>query len=555
MAGTAHDTAAPDHEQARPAKRPRSFLARQACENCRLKKTRCDEDVPCGQCQAAGVECRYANRKPTRKEESSSAILSYLRRIELKVNRLAASSSAAPRPSSPPPEWIGTPHAGTGGGEEAPWLNLDYRDFEQNHRPASGTPNDPEVALQADVPSRPVKEPIPFSARQTLSWPTLSDRLPPELTALLHDTGVDYATSLEVARKPYPPPPSSGPGLSAAAMSVSLVKDLGAAYFATFNLANPILDRDFFLRHTLPTAITNGFGYDVESCVVLAAMALGCWGRVAVAEAGLDQGPGQPASDDPLDQFSAHETPGAVLFVELKRRMAFLSGDKSLQSCQCHLLMGDLQDRVPLPKFVKMEVSALQRFEEPNQADAFCHYHFLSQIAHRVLINRIKETIYYSVPGGSYQSLSLEDEFTYQLEQWRHQLPAVIQFEVDSDMPPARYPWDVVVTPWLRARYVVAKWHIGRPFLHQLLSSPVRPSEADLHRCKMILGAALEWEPILRRTRTMTSCLPLKFNLCAQTNMHNPKAYKPDGHYLLLPNGPENLWGELGSAGLPDMAI
>ncbi|KAJ4132399.1 hypothetical protein NW754_015215 [Fusarium falciforme] len=482
----------------------------------------------------SGASCLTHKGGPTySKEESSSAILSYLRRIELKVNRLAASSSAAPRPSSPPPEWIGTPHAGTGGGEEAPWLNLDYRDFEQNHRPASGTPNDPEVALQADVPSRPVKEPIPFSARQTLSWPTLSDRLPPELTALLHDTGADYATSLEVARKPYPPPPSSGPGLSAAAMSVSLVKDLGAAYFATFNLANPILDRDFFLRHTLPTAITNGFGYDVESCVVLAAMALGCWGRVAVAEAGLDQGPGQPASDDPLDQFSAHETPGAVLFVELKRRMAFLSGDKSLQSCQCHLLMGlyyqqlvrpvdaldcvhhaascstafwkatsgspgiwladmqsrlywitlmfesvltdelslltsrlsDLQDRVPLPKFVKMEVSALQRFEEPNQADAFCHYHFLSQIAHRVLINRIKETIYYSVPGGSYQSLSLEDEFTYQLEQWRHQLPAVIQFEVDSDMPPARYPWDVVVTPWLRARYVVAKWHIGRPFL------------------------------------------------------------------------------------------
>ncbi|SCO87551.1 uncharacterized protein FRV6_11678 [Fusarium oxysporum] len=124
--------------------------------------------------------------------------------------------------------------------------------------------------------------------------------------------------------------------------------------------------------------------------------------------------------------------------------------------------LSDLQDRVPLPKFVKMEVPALQRLEEPNSADAFCHYHFLSQIAHRVLIYRIKETIYYS---GSYPPSSLEDEFTYQLEQWRHQLPAAIQFEVDSEMPPSRFPRDVVVTPWLRARYLVAKWHISRPFL------------------------------------------------------------------------------------------
>ncbi|EXA34612.1 hypothetical protein FOVG_14035 [Fusarium oxysporum f. sp. pisi HDV247] len=66
--------------------------------------------------------------------------------------------------------------------------------------------------------------------------------------------------------------------------------------------------------------------------------------------------------------------------------------------------LSDLQDRVPLPKFVKMEVPALQRLEEPNSADAFCHYHFLSQIAHRVLIYRIKETIYYS--GKSQKTIS-----------------------------------------------------------------------------------------------------------------------------------------------------
>ncbi|EXK25639.1 hypothetical protein FOMG_17711 [Fusarium oxysporum f. sp. melonis 26406] len=109
---------------------------------------------------------------------------------------------------------------------------------------------------------------------------------------------------------------------------------------------------------------------------------------------------------------------GAILMIDTLDEFALVLTDElSLLTSQ----LSDLQDRVPLTKFVKME-------------------HFLSQIAHRVLINRIKETVYYSVPGGSYPPSPLEDEFTYQLEQWHHQLPAAIQFEVDSEMPPARFP-------------------------------------------------------------------------------------------------------------------
>jgi hypothetical protein len=50
-----------------PAKKPRLFIARQACEHCRLKKTRCDETRPaCGHCTAAGIECNYGERKATK---------------------------------------------------------------------------------------------------------------------------------------------------------------------------------------------------------------------------------------------------------------------------------------------------------------------------------------------------------------------------------------------------------------------------------------------------------------------------------------------------------
>lgn len=48
-------------------KRPRNFLAVLACETCRSKKTRCDEDRPkCGLCKSLGVECNYGERRLTK---------------------------------------------------------------------------------------------------------------------------------------------------------------------------------------------------------------------------------------------------------------------------------------------------------------------------------------------------------------------------------------------------------------------------------------------------------------------------------------------------------
>ena len=159
--------------------------------------------------------------------------------------------------------------------------------------------------------------------------------------SILKDGDIDYATSYERARTPRVFPAIQGPDLSdvLATTNMSVVRDLSLAYFATFNLSYPILDRDFFLRHTLPSAIMEGFGNGIESCVVLATMALGCWGKSALQEAGLDQQSGIQFPDPSLDRWSSQDTPGLVLFIESKRRMTALLGDKSLQSCQCHLLL------------------------------------------------------------------------------------------------------------------------------------------------------------------------------------------------------------------------
>lgn len=123
---------------------------------------------------------------------------------------------------------------------------------------------------------------------------------------------------------------------------MTVVRDLSLAYFATFNLAYPILDREYFLRHTLPSAMMKGFSEGIESCVVLATMALGCWSAAALKEAGIGLHHIARLSDQSLDQWSSDGCYGLLLYRETKRRMATMLADKSLQSCQCHLLLGSV---------------------------------------------------------------------------------------------------------------------------------------------------------------------------------------------------------------------
>jgi hypothetical protein len=79
-----HDLLSPNDNlsQSGPVKKPRSFIASvvclsslrctvsnppQACETCRLKKTRCDESRPqCGLCRSLGLECVYSERKSSK---------------------------------------------------------------------------------------------------------------------------------------------------------------------------------------------------------------------------------------------------------------------------------------------------------------------------------------------------------------------------------------------------------------------------------------------------------------------------------------------------------
>lgn len=56
----------------------------------------------------------------------------------------------------------------------------------------------------------------------------------------------------------------------------------------------------------------------------------------------------------------------------------------------------EFEDVVPLPQFLKMDIPSFQRLKEPAQMENLSHYHFLAQIAHRILVSNIKGSLYCS---------------------------------------------------------------------------------------------------------------------------------------------------------------
>ncbi|KAL5333981.1 hypothetical protein BJX70DRAFT_405753 [Aspergillus crustosus] len=564
---TTHSDAGPD---ALPGKKRRHDVARQACERCRVKKTRCDEQFPCGLCRSLGAECLYNYRKQTR-EISTNALLRILGRLESKLDNIAPKTANDQSPSSP-------------------WTDAPRTIYEHQHPPPATYISPAAHEVVESVPNYPQSTVIPWSAHQLIAWKPVLPMLPDAVQLILNEHGIDYSTDLELKRPRLPLGPIPGAQDntdSLGGLSISLVRELCDSYFSTFNLAHPIVDRTFYLRHTLPTAIHGEFGYDIESCVVLAVMALGCWakrGLVEVSEYGTHgrRLSRESMSQEHLSPMVDGSIPGLAFFNESRKRIGWLINENCIQSCQYYLLSGlyyaqmtrpvdwwtmtnrastccrmfwenfsapcdewvadmqsrlfwntvmfdsilaqelrlpgsqlhDLSQRVPLPKFVKLkQPSFIPIDSETEEEDSFFHYHFLAQVAHRILLTRTKSSIFVT---SEYSSPSVEEELFRQLERWRNQLPLALQFNDDHLAPLPKSPSEIMVVSWLRFRYIIAKFHFGRPLLHKILSHPSEATEAELRRCTQVFDQVFQWEPIIRVIAVMKSCMPLNFQICSQ---------------------------------------
>ena len=555
------------NDDSRPAKRQRNFIARQACEACRLKKTRCDEDTPCSLCKSLGIECSYTERKPTKNETSMSVIFNTLRRMESKLDRISTTQYGRPgselggnRRDSSMPQTTDSPY---------------HRDsVPSDHSISSPLSTTRQLHRYSD--SQLV---LSFSAHQTVHWPGVQALLPHSLNATVRSLEKSYPTHLESGRTSLTPEISAQvvalTGDWLASLSLICVKDLSNAYYDTFNRVYPFIDRDFYFQNTLAVVVREGFGYDIESCLVLNVMALGCMALKAFEEGGFS---GDCILFTPLIRHIMEEDiAGLSFFNEARRRVGLCLCEQGIEACQYYLTsavfytqlmrpvdkwvmtnragaicaaywkcppepadewLADMQARlfwcslvlesvvvqelevppsgfkalegnVPLPKFTTYPNASNARVHRPD--DSFYHYHFLAQIAHRIILNRIRDELFFSNP-----STKVADELRHQLEQWQANLPEALQYASNPHEQNFSCPADAVVVALLQMRYKVSIFHLGRPFLYKAIHNPQAVSDIELKLCAEALEYAMGWHMTLDVCARMQNFAPLKYFCCGQ---------------------------------------
>ncbi|KAJ6255860.1 hypothetical protein Dda_9319 [Drechslerella dactyloides] len=341
--------------------RPRPFIASQACDHCRLKKTKCDEDRPrCSTCARSGLECHYAEAKSTKKDKTISKIYSSISRLERKIEDVATLIRQQNGPFTDPPQ-DHQPSSADNSHESGHRDRLSIADV------LNTSPAIKHVRVRTNANSLFASMPLSstgaggfadgakqmsFSAHRILQWPAIHALLPDAIQGT--ELVGDYATKLEATRSPLPFT-ISAPGASSSwlqSLSISVIRGLTEAYFNTFNTSNPILDREYFYTATLSAAVESSFGYNIESCVLLVVLALGCLAVTAHREADFplysprDEEPKEsPLGFVPPEWIDITEEAeglpsGLRFFNEQRKRSGFLMCGTGLEYVQCHLLTG-----------------------------------------------------------------------------------------------------------------------------------------------------------------------------------------------------------------------
>ncbi|KAI9780525.1 MAG: hypothetical protein M1839_006643 [Geoglossum umbratile] len=328
--------------QEQQIRKERAAIAAQACETCRSRKTKCDEQRPrCGLCVRIGVECRYREPQPTKKDRTLVEILDSLRRLEGKIDRL------------------GDPSTGYSSSAASPKRRVWANNFQplQNTPPSQGSISNQSI-LSQNARAIPKVEPIgspPYRhVAKLLLWPSIRE--------VLDSVGIDTSEDLEplgregtqwlirtlqpkCSRAGLPldvnleSRPFVGMQTSRASqrvvfpeLTIEHMQNVSSVFFNTFNFLYPLLDREIFYAHALHKVTTEGFGEgDVESVIALLVMALG---QCALDGSIGESVPGDSTRHSGIRGGTAERPPGLSLFNEARRRMGFLMTQCELENVQ-----------------------------------------------------------------------------------------------------------------------------------------------------------------------------------------------------------------------------
>jgi hypothetical protein len=209
---------------------------------------------------------------------------------------------------------------------------------------AAGDADDFEFEDKQTKPDSAGRISISFSQHGVILWPGARQILPKQLLAAYELLGKNYVIELESERPPLPmftspfPIPSGDRWLEV--LPLAMIRGLADAFFNVFNPFTPIMDKGFFFSFTLGSAIESGFGYNLESCLVLNVLALGCLAVMAYQEGNYPLPGTHGHRFEPPEWMNVvyEEQPGLRFFNEARRRIGFLMCDNDIQSCQFYLL-------------------------------------------------------------------------------------------------------------------------------------------------------------------------------------------------------------------------
>jgi len=278
-----------------------------------------------------------------------------IRRLEAKVEDLtAAINSTKAIPLQPPVYDQMSPtatHSQVGPSPTPHALTYSYSHHDRGSFDIGSSPHTHTVGTPGKSPY-PTAEPygavkLSFSQHGVTLWPAMQDMLPSDFLAARRALPRDYIVHIESQRPPLPMHIDFPSGYSVdswlTGLPLSVIKGLADAYFAVFHRNTPVLDKFHFFSGTLGTAVENDFGYDIETCLVLMVLSLGCLavkaheeGDFVLSSRGPVGGVGFVRPD--WYELVTDDPPGLKFFNEARKRFGFVMGRNDLPTGQFYML-------------------------------------------------------------------------------------------------------------------------------------------------------------------------------------------------------------------------
>jgi hypothetical protein len=124
-----------------------------------------------------------------------------------------------------------------------------------------------------------------------------------------------------------------------------IMHQLATAYFDTFNLIYPFMDRQNFISDTLTRVQSEGFNGDADSVIALLVFALGELAIEGSRGSPIDVHKGRPSG---VRGGTASKPPGLALFNEARKRIGFVLTGYDLENIQIYSLAAYVTSLLPL---------------------------------------------------------------------------------------------------------------------------------------------------------------------------------------------------------------